>query len=269
LIASRRESDALAATPWLMDLMGARLALFAEVPKNSSLNGVLLKKLRGGDPVTGRALYGQNITYKPAFTIVIGGNSFPDVEPQDQAVLESIHAFDMPSKFVPAGDPRLGPPRQPLFFQKEDRVHLQFEQRAFKIALLRLLGRHYREYQQHPLAVSLGSAYDQRHAYEQREEAKTDLEWFEEHFDVLDADDGTRLKTSKIHETLKKHRYPHTNTHLGAWMCRHFKVRRVGKRQVTYGHASVFQQNHSGTWVWACIKAKPAAADDDEAGDDA
>eukprot|EP00035_Acanthoeca_spectabilis_P030925 m.11659 g.11659 ORF g.11659 m.11659 type:complete len:131 (+) comp4466_c0_seq2:1599-1991(+) len=118
LVASGRYSDAGAATPWLMDIMSARLVFFEEAPSDHArLNGALLNKLRGGGLITGRKLYQQNVTYKPTFTIVIGANSLMDATPFDEAVVKSMHAFRMPSTFVPQGDPRID---KVLVFKKDD-----------------------------------------------------------------------------------------------------------------------------------------------------
>ena len=77
---------------------------------------------------------------------------------------------------------------------------------------------------------------------------------------VLGADDGTRLTTREIHETLKSHRYPHSEQTLAAWLNRHFQVRATGRNQWAFGHASVKKVNHQNRQIlWVCIAHKAAA----------
>ena len=52
--------------------------------------------------------------------------------------------------------------------------------------------------------------------------------------------------------------YPHNEKHLGAWLLTHFKVNR---RAGTYGHPSVRQVNHGGSFKWVCIVRKDADAE--------
>ena len=260
LLMHGRKSDANAPQEWKMQIMGARIVVFEEPPGDAIFDGKLLCKLRGGGFVTGRNLYQNNVSYKPTYRLVIGCNAPMEIKPMDKAVLRSIHVFTMPSAFVDAGDPRLGPPPQPNVFLKIDQVHERFEQRAYKIALFRILVEDYQEYQAHPLSVSLQSAYDRRDLYEEAD-AKTDLEWFDEHFDVLTVDDPTqRLTTRDIRATLTAAGYQASEKHLGGWMAQHFQVRRIDRRTRAFGHASVRQVNHGGTWHWVCIAPKPGAA---------
>ena len=255
LYASSKQSDPNAAQPWIMDVMGKRLVFCEEGDANAIYNGKLLCKLRGGLPLTARALYGNNVTCKPTWFLTYGGNAAMDIKPLDAAVQRSIAAFCMPSTFVSAGDPRLG---QPLVFLKVEQLERRFEQRGYKIALLRLLYEFYQEYERDGLAP-LGSQYDDRSIYAEAEEAKTNEQWFNEYFDVLDADDGTRLTTRDIHQTLKANGYPHSEPTLAPWLNRYFQVRTNGNGWA-FGHASVKKVNHQNRKVlWVCIAHKGPA----------
>ena len=220
---------------------------------NAVYNGKLICKLRGGAMLTARALYGNNVTYKPTFFLTYGGNAPMEIKPLAKAVLRSIAAFEMPSTFVDAGDPRIG---EPLVFPKVEQLEQRFEQRGYKIALLRLLYEYYQEYVRDGLAP-LGSQYDNRSIYAEAEEAKTNEQWFDESFDVLDADDGTRLTNLAIHQTLRSRDYPHSKEALGAWLNQRFQVGRDNTGHWTFGHASVKKVNHQNrATFWVCIKSK-------------
>ena len=89
------------------------------------------------------------------------------------------------------------------------------------------------------------------------EHGMTDEQWFDEYFEVLDADDGTRLTTRTIHETLKANGFPHSEQTLAAWLNRHFQVRANGNGGWTFGHASVKKVNHQNRHTfWVCIALK-------------
>ena len=235
-----------------MKAMGMHLLFCEEGDADAVYNGKLLCKLRGGLPLTARALYGHDVTCKPTWFLTYGGNAAMTIKPLDKAVLRSIVAFEMPSTFVSAGDPRLG---QPLVFPKVEQLERRFEQRGYKIALLRLLYESYQEYVRDGVAP-LGSQYDNRSIYAEAEEAKTNEQWFDEYIDVLDADDGTRLTTRDIHQTLKANGYPHSEPTLAPWLNRYFQVRTNGNGW-TFGHASVKKVNHQNRHTfWVCIAHK-------------
>ena len=256
-------SDANAAQPWKMTVMGARLLFFEEAPADAIFDGKLLTKLRGGGFVTGRNLYENDVTYRPTYRISWGGNTPVEIKPLEPAVLRSIHAFEMPSTFVSAGDARLGPPAQPLHFAMIEQLDRRFEQRPYKIALFRLLVDYYQEYENDGLD-SQQTLYDRRSLYTEADEARTEHDVFYAHFEVLAADDGiTRLGTREIHSTLKNEGgYQHSERHLANWLLQHFKVNRSAN---TYGHASVRQVKSNGAYKWVCIIRKATAGSDSEA----
>eukprot|EP00966_Prymnesium_polylepis_P326580 7382498-Prymnesium_polylepis.1 len=179
LYANSKGSDPNAAQEWIMHAMGMHLLFCEEGDADAVYNGKLFCKLRGGLPLTARALYGHNVTCKPTWFLTYGGNAAMTIKPLDKAVLRSIAAFEMPSTFVSAGDPRLD---QPLVFPKVEQLERHFEQRGYKIALLRLLHEFYQEYVRDGVAP-LGSQYDDRSIYAEAEEAKTNEQWFDEYFE--------------------------------------------------------------------------------------
>ena len=244
LLMHGRRSDANAPQPWKMDVMGARLVLLEEPPADGAFDAKLLCKLRGGGVVTGRNLYAQNVSYLPTYRIVIGANSPIEMQPTDRAVLNSIHVYAMPSTFVDAGDPRLGPPAQGLFYAKVADLHARFAQRDYRLALFHVLREYYDEYEGDGLD-SQQTPHDLRSIY-QEEHGRTDQEFFDACFVVVDQDGGERLTTGAIHDALKDQGYAKSKKALGAWLKSRF-----------HEHASVRVVHHSGVLKWVCIEPAP------------
>ena len=144
---------------------------------------------------------------------------------------------------------------RPLHFPLVDQLDRRFEERAYKLALFQLLIEYYEEYTRDGLDSQV-STYDDRGIYTESAEAKTVEEWFDEHYDVLGADDGTRLKTSDIHKTLAENGYKGSSKSVGQWMRRYFKITPVSRNQWQFGHASVHLVNRSNTPHWVCIAPK-------------
>jgi putative DNA primase/helicase len=81
-----RGAQAGAATPQLMPLSIARLAVFAESEKNEVLNDGLLKSLSGQDPISVRPLYGKQIEIQPQAKYLLQTNHYPRIDVTDEAM---------------------------------------------------------------------------------------------------------------------------------------------------------------------------------------
>ena len=66
-----------------------------------------MKELTGGDPIQGRALYCDTVTYKPQFSLVVCTNHLFDIKSTDDGTWRRIRVVDFESKFVdePSDDP--------------------------------------------------------------------------------------------------------------------------------------------------------------------
>lgn len=62
-----------------VELRGARWAVFSEVDPGRALAPATLKRLTGGDKITGRQLYRNNISFVPSHTLAMVANHLPDV----------------------------------------------------------------------------------------------------------------------------------------------------------------------------------------------
>lgn len=88
------------ATPEIMSLMGARLAVIQEPSKGEKLNDGPMKELTGGDPITGRKLYHDTVTFDPQFDLVVCANNLYDIEDTSDGTWRRIDLVPFVSKFV-------------------------------------------------------------------------------------------------------------------------------------------------------------------------
>lgn len=101
LLASKYGAQHLA--PERMRLKGTRVAFCSEIPEGARLDEATMKKLTGGDPVSGKLLYRNPVTFDPSHTLFMLTNFLPVVRGDDPAVWRRILAvpFDV---VVPAAD---------------------------------------------------------------------------------------------------------------------------------------------------------------------
>lgn len=142
LVEKRGTRDPNAPQPWLVDVMGARILGFEEPGEKRAFDGSLLKLLRGNGVVTGRLLHKNNVSYIPSYTLWIAANDLAEIKPSDQAVLDSLHSFKLPSYFSDGTAP-LGTrfPRK-----KIPNLEERFTERKHKLALFSVLREYYALY---------------------------------------------------------------------------------------------------------------------------
>jgi putative DNA primase/helicase len=88
------------ATPELIPLMTARLAVFAESEKQEKLNAVRVKSLTGNDDISARALYGNQMTFRPSCKILMLTNHKPEFDISDQAMLDRLKLIPFAARFA-------------------------------------------------------------------------------------------------------------------------------------------------------------------------
>ena len=76
MLLSRRSDSAFDGS---VELRGARWAVFSEVDPGRALAPATLKRLTGGDRITGRQLYRNNISFTPSHTLAMVANHLPTV----------------------------------------------------------------------------------------------------------------------------------------------------------------------------------------------
>jgi len=87
-------------SPEIAQLKGKRYAVMQEPSKGDKINEGIMKEITGGDPIQGRALYKDTVTYVPQFTLVVCTNTLFDIKSNDEGTWRRIRVNDFKSVFV-------------------------------------------------------------------------------------------------------------------------------------------------------------------------
>jgi P4 family phage/plasmid primase-like protien len=96
----KRIDNPSAPSPDIAKLRGKRLAMATEPEENENLMEGTIKKMTGGDKLTGRALYGNPITYKPQFALFLQANNIPNFNSLSPAIIKRLVVIPFPFIFV-------------------------------------------------------------------------------------------------------------------------------------------------------------------------
>jgi len=94
-----------AASPEIAKLKGVRYAVMQEPTKHDKLNDGMMKELTGEDPITGRSLFKEPITYIPQFKLVVPTNCLFDIATNDDGTWRRIRLVEFISIFVKDPNP--------------------------------------------------------------------------------------------------------------------------------------------------------------------
>jgi P4 family phage/plasmid primase-like protien len=84
----------------IVALMGARYAVMQEPSKGDKINEGVMKEITGGDPIQGRALFKDTVTFIPQFKLVVTTNVLFDIKSNDDGTWRRIRVCDFESKFL-------------------------------------------------------------------------------------------------------------------------------------------------------------------------
>lgn len=84
----------------LHSLRGSRFAMMPELDEGFRMNVSLIKSLTGGDPLTTRKLYGQEVTWRPEFTVFMITNHLPRVAAGEDAYWNRVKPIKFGQVFV-------------------------------------------------------------------------------------------------------------------------------------------------------------------------
>ena len=95
------------ASPEIAQLKGCRYAVMQEPCKQEKINEGIMKEITGGDPIQGRTLYKDTVTFVPQFNLVVCTNTLFDIKSNDDGTWRRIRVCDFISKFVknPSNNP--------------------------------------------------------------------------------------------------------------------------------------------------------------------
>ena len=84
----------------IAQLEGVRYAVMQEPSKGDKINEGIMKEITGGDPIQGRALFKDTVTFKPQFKLVVCTNTLFEIDSNDEGTWRRIRVCDFKSKFT-------------------------------------------------------------------------------------------------------------------------------------------------------------------------
>jgi P4 family phage/plasmid primase-like protien len=84
----------------IVQLMGVRYAVMQEPSKGEKINEGIMKEITGGDPIQGRALFKEAVTFIPQFKLAVCTNTLFDIKSNDDGTWRRIRVCDFMSKFL-------------------------------------------------------------------------------------------------------------------------------------------------------------------------
>lgn len=117
----------------IVQLMGTRYAVMQEPSKGDKINEGIMKEITGGDPIQGRALFRDTVTFIPQFKLVVCTNTLFDIKSNDDGTWRRIRKVDFNAKFLkdPYNDEDRFPRDQyPHQFKIDKNIDQKFERWA-------------------------------------------------------------------------------------------------------------------------------------------
>jgi P4 family phage/plasmid primase-like protien len=124
LITSKRASIGGTSSE-IAQLVGIRYAVMQEPSKGMRLEEGPMKEITGGDPIQGRALFKNMITFRPQFKLVVCTNTLLDVKANDEGTWRRIRKVD--HKAVFCNSPQSNDPDSPYQFLIDKRLDEKFK----------------------------------------------------------------------------------------------------------------------------------------------
>ena len=84
----------------VVQLMGTRYAVMQEPSKGDVINEGIMKEITGGDPIQGRALFKDTVTFIPQFKLAVCTNTLFDINSNDDGTWRRIRKVDYKSIFI-------------------------------------------------------------------------------------------------------------------------------------------------------------------------
>jgi P4 family phage/plasmid primase-like protien len=110
-IYSNYNSDPNSPSPIIANIKGKRLVMTQEPKNNKCLESSVIKKMSGGDIMTGRHLSKDPIQFKPQCKFNMACNDIPDLDANDYGIFRRILVFIYVSTFCSENDKRINDPK--------------------------------------------------------------------------------------------------------------------------------------------------------------
>ena len=113
----------------IVQLMGVRYAVMQEPSKGDRINEGIMKEITGGDPIQGRALFKDTVTFTPQFKLVVCTNELFEDMSTDDGTWRRIRICDYQSKFLekPYEDEKFPRSEYPYQFPLDKDIDKKFD----------------------------------------------------------------------------------------------------------------------------------------------
>ena len=102
---SKRVDNPSAPTAFIADLRGKRMVVATEPEESENLMESTIKKMTGGDILTGRQNYSNNISFTPQFGLFLQANNIPNFNSFSKALERRLRVIPFPFSFVDNPEP--------------------------------------------------------------------------------------------------------------------------------------------------------------------
>ena len=100
LLEQDRQGNASSPSPELMALRGKRHVFAEETNEAKKFDSSRVKHLTGGNTITGRAPYGDEINFPPSHSLTLITNRLPSIDQEDSALRERLMIVPFQTRFV-------------------------------------------------------------------------------------------------------------------------------------------------------------------------
>ena len=123
LVTAKRNSIG-SVSPEIAQLQGKRYAVMQEPSKGDAINEGIVKEITGGDPIQGRALFKDTVTFVPQFSLAVCTNNLFEVKSFDDGIWRRIRVCDFKSKFLVNPDPREESHEYPINKKQKEKLEI-------------------------------------------------------------------------------------------------------------------------------------------------
>jgi P4 family phage/plasmid primase-like protien len=225
----------------IVQLRGVRYAVMQEPSKGDVINEGILKEITGGDPIQGRALFKETVTFVPQFKLVVCTNTLFKINDTGDGTWRRIRVCDFLAKFKES--PKSGDPDEPYQFPIDKKIESKFEQwkEPFISKLVEIAKR------KKGLVTDCEMVLCKSNAY------REDQDYLSEFMkDNIERKEGGKIKKTEVYETFKQ------------WYALQHGGRAPKGKDVYDFMDKKFGKNVKGVWSGAII----VYPDDEEDADD-
>jgi P4 family phage/plasmid primase-like protien len=177
----------------IVQLRGVRYAVMQEPSKGDVINEGILKEITGGDPIQGRALFKETVTFIPQFKLVVCTNTLFKINDTGDGTWRRIRVCDFVSKF--RENPKNDDPEQPYQFPIDKKIEAKFEiwKEPFMSKLVEIAKRQKGLVNDCEMVLCKSNAY------------REDQDYLSEFFkDNIEKQIGGKIKKTEVYETFKQ-----------------------------------------------------------------